>query len=238
MSLDTSITVPAACSQFQINFGIHLRIGNTINRYGTPDTIAIPKRLGVLLGDATKTAKAAEAAKSAKLTAEITEKQTALIEAGFNTQIMDITKALFFSEAKLPTITVTQMLSSGNFTNNVTLFDMIQHINNTMYDTLESKGYSQFCNSVSSIVARRTSTTFNKLYTTQSEAVTKAVAEGKAAEGLKLATNTSILNNTIIASVVAIVVIVLVMVIIYLILRYRRKKKMKKKLQYMKLLKE
>ncbi|SOS77582.1 PIR protein, putative [Plasmodium sp. gorilla clade G1] len=57
-------------------------------------------------------------------------------------------------------------------------------------------------------------------------------------EAAKFVPKTTILTNTIIASVVAVVVIVLIMVIIYFILRYRRKKKMKKKLQYIKLLEE
>ncbi|EUR79019.1 hypothetical protein PFBG_00508 [Plasmodium falciparum 7G8] len=66
----------------------------------------------------------------------------------------------------------------------------------------------------------------------------EAAKTAAATESAKFATNTSILTNTIIASIVAIVVIVLVMVIIYLILRYRKKKKMKKKIQYVKLLEE
>ncbi|SPJ10424.1 rifin PIR protein,putative [Plasmodium sp. DRC-Itaito] len=58
------------------------------------------------------------------------------------------------------------------------------------------------------------------------------------AEAAKFVPKTTILTNTIIASIFAIEVIVLIMVIIYWILRYRRKKKMKKKLQYIKLLEE
>ncbi|CAX64417.1 rifin [Plasmodium falciparum NF54] len=66
----------------------------------------------------------------------------------------------------------------------------------------------------------------------------QAAKTAAANETAKFATNTIILTNTIISSIVAIVVIVLVMVIIYLILRYLRKSKMKKKLHYIKLLKE
>ncbi|EUR82070.1 hypothetical protein PFBG_00164 [Plasmodium falciparum 7G8] len=76
-----------------------------------------------------------------------------------------------------------------------------------------------------------------------SKAVTELVKKAKGtaeaaelAESTRLGAYTSMLNNTIIASIIAIVVIVLIMVIIYLILRYRRKKKMKKKLRYIKLL--
>ncbi|ETW36942.1 hypothetical protein PFTANZ_02360 [Plasmodium falciparum Tanzania (2000708)] len=159
------------------------------------------------------------------------------IEVGL-AQIMDITKALFFSEAKLPTITVTQMLSSGHFTNNVSFFDMVNYINNYMYNTLESKGYSQFCWAISSMASKKPITAFNKTYAIYSEAVTKAVTGAENGVIADLAPSTSSITTTIIASIVAILVIVLVMVIIYLILRYRRKKKMKKKLQYVKLLKE
>ncbi|EWC89226.1 hypothetical protein PFNF54_01983 [Plasmodium falciparum NF54] len=152
------------------------------------------------------------------------------------TQIMKFTISLY-PKANLPNITVTQMLSSGKFTNNVTLFDMVQHINNTMYTTLEAEEYSKFCGVVSSM-AKYKNITFNRTYGKYSTAVTEAVTQGKtnAINTLTPATNT--LTTAIIASMVAIVVIVLVMIIIYLILRYRRKKKMKKKLQYIKLLEE
>ncbi|SOS76171.1 PIR protein, putative [Plasmodium sp. gorilla clade G1] len=86
-SLDKSITVPAACSKFQVNLGIFVTKDNP---YGILESIAIPKGLKGILGDATKTAKAAEAAKSTKLTAEITKKQTALIEAGFDSSTTSI----------------------------------------------------------------------------------------------------------------------------------------------------
>ncbi|SOV76102.1 rifin PIR protein, putative [Plasmodium reichenowi] len=65
-----------------------------------------------------------------------------------------------------------------------------------------------------------------------------AANAAEVAEAAKFVPKTTILTNTLIASVVAIVVIILVMVIIYLVLRYRRKKKMKKKLQYIILLEE
>ncbi|KOB64147.1 hypothetical protein PFHG_05514 [Plasmodium falciparum HB3] len=86
-SLDKSITVPAACSKFQIKLGIHLPDGSP---YGTPAYNAIPKGLEGILGKATQGAKAAEALKSAKLTTEITKKQTALIEAGFDSSTTSI----------------------------------------------------------------------------------------------------------------------------------------------------
>ncbi|ETW41862.1 hypothetical protein PFNF135_03790 [Plasmodium falciparum NF135/5.C10] len=67
---------------------------------------------------------------------------------------------------------------------------------------------------------------------------TETAEAAKLAESTRLGAYTSMLNNTIIVSILAIIIIVLIMVIIYLILRYRRKKKMKKKLQYIKLLEE
>ncbi|SOS76936.1 rifin [Plasmodium sp. gorilla clade G1] len=151
-------------------------------------------------------------------------------------QIMNLTRSLH-PGADLPNIAVTQMLSSGNFSNNVTLFDMAKHINDVMYNTLDNAGYNAFCNVISSM-AKRSVNSFNVTYRTYSEAVTQAVTQGKSNAINTLTPTTNALTTAIIASIVAIVVIVLVMIIIYLILRYRRKKKMKKKQQYTKLLKE
>ncbi|SOS78236.1 PIR protein, putative [Plasmodium sp. gorilla clade G1] len=153
------------------------------------------------------------------------------------TQIMKFTISLY-PEANLPNITVTQMLSSGHFNSKITLFDIVQNINSTINAELETKGFSEFSYIIDVMSNKKTLNAFNSNFSKYSTPVTEAIDAAEAAEGLKLATNTSILNNTIIASIVAIVVIVLVMVIIYLILRYRRKTKMKKKLQYIKLLKE
>ncbi|EWC78626.1 surface antigen, partial [Plasmodium falciparum UGT5.1] len=86
-SLEKGFTPSTSCTKFQIKLGIHLPNGSTL---GTPASTAIPKGLKGILGDATKTAKAAEAAKSTKLTAEITKKQTALIEAGFDSSTTSI----------------------------------------------------------------------------------------------------------------------------------------------------
>ncbi|SCM18754.1 PIR protein, putative [Plasmodium sp.] len=80
-------TPHAACSQFQINFGIHLSETNT---YGTLAPTAIPQRLGVLLQRADAAARAAAKAATDKLTAETTAEQTTLIEAGFNNSITSI----------------------------------------------------------------------------------------------------------------------------------------------------
>ncbi|SPJ09178.1 rifin PIR protein,putative [Plasmodium sp. DRC-Itaito] len=134
-----------------------------------------------------------------------------------------------------PGITVEQMLSTGKFTNSVTLFDMVQQISNSLYNELgDSCNY--FWTFVDGMAKEISITDFNNMYAENSAAVAKAVEEGKALKFAEFAANTSLLSNTIIASVVAILVIVLVMIIIYLVLRYRRKKKMNKKAQYTKLL--
>ncbi|KOB84872.1 hypothetical protein PFDG_00193 [Plasmodium falciparum Dd2] len=101
---------------------------------------------------------------------------------------------------------------------------------------------SLFCTASYSINSGGTSSSFTQ--TISPLAAKAAGAAGEAAkaaelvEAAKFVPKTTILTNTIIASIGVIVVIILLMVIIYLILRYRRKKKMKKKLQYIKLLKE
>ncbi|SPJ08694.1 rifin PIR protein,putative [Plasmodium sp. DRC-Itaito] len=138
-----------------------------------------------------------------------------------------------FRTKDIPTITAEQMLSSGNFTNGVTLYDMVQHINNSLYDKLGERGCDNFWIFVHGMTDKKSITEFNNIYGTHVAAVEKAFEEGKAAE---FVTHTSLLSNTIIASVVTILIIVLVMIIIYLVLRYRRKKKMNKKAQYTKLI--
>ncbi|CDO61898.1 rifin [Plasmodium reichenowi] len=133
---------------------------------------------------------------------------------------------------KIPTITTEQMLSSGKFTNSVNFYDMAKHIN-SMRDKFQESMYDQFWLQIGGMVNDGGIDTFNKYNGARIAAVSNAFEKGKAAE---FASHTSLLSNTIIASVVTILVIVLVMIIIYLILRYRRKKKMKKKAQYTKLL--
>ncbi|SOV78719.1 rifin PIR protein, putative [Plasmodium reichenowi] len=138
---------------------------------------------------------------------------------------------------KFPVITVEQMLSSGKFTNSVTLSDMFEHIFN-MYDELVADGYFDFASYVDGIVKNETIDLFNTRNRTLIEAVANAFEKGEAAEAANYTSITSSLTSGITASIIAIVVIVLVLIIIYLILRYRRKKKMKKKAQYTKLLNE
>ncbi|KNG74213.1 variant surface antigen rifin [Plasmodium falciparum IGH-CR14] len=81
----------AMCTQFNIKFGITEADGVTnrlLPRYG------VPKVLKDVAAEAELTAKAAETAESAKVTAEITKQQTALIEAGFNSSITSINASI------------------------------------------------------------------------------------------------------------------------------------------------
>ncbi|ETW42942.1 hypothetical protein PFNF135_02417 [Plasmodium falciparum NF135/5.C10] len=129
----------------------------------------------------------------------------------------------------LPGLPLTQIITPGNFCSESLIIETIQS-KAVPLCAVPRKPALLFCSFTSN---------GNDLISKISSAVKEAAEAGKeasAAEGTKLATNTSILSTSIIVSIVAIVVIVLIMVIIYLILRYRRKKKMKKKLQYIKLL--
>ncbi|SOV74865.1 rifin PIR protein, putative [Plasmodium reichenowi] len=157
------------------------------------------------------------------------------IEAGIKKGLAEIKNIFEMSHRQgvFPEITVDQMLSSGKFTNGVNLFDMAKHIS-TMNDNLGDTS-NHFWTYIYYITQDEAITEFNTINSTRIAAVTNAFEKGKAAE---FALHTSLLSNTIIASVVTILVIVLVMIIIYLVLRYRRKKKKKKKAQYTKLLKE
>ncbi|EWC79173.1 surface antigen [Plasmodium falciparum UGT5.1] len=143
-----------------------------------------------------------------------------------------------FDLDKLTIVDWTKMITLENFKNPTLLAQVVQKVN---IDVCQS-GLDEnalFCFAEYSMRGKA-----GKFVQTISQKAAKVAAEaGETAEAAeiveasKFALNTSILTNTIIASVVAIVIIVLIMVIIYLILRYRRKKKMNKKLQYMKLLK-
>ncbi|CZT99160.1 rifin [Plasmodium falciparum NF54] len=161
------------------------------------------------------------------------------IKNGLEVGLLKVTEAATsmsqLTASDIPKITIEKMLSSGTFTDKMTFSDICNYINTIMSSELESKGYTKYTFALENI-AKPSKIKYH--YSKQSADVLAAITEGKTAESLKLSPYTSILTNTIIASIIAIVVIVLVMVIIYLILRYRRKKKMKKKLEYMKLLKE
>ncbi|SOV16825.1 rifin PIR protein, putative [Plasmodium sp. gorilla clade G2] len=135
---------------------------------------------------------------------------------------------------KIPKIKVAQVMTAGQFTDDVTFSGIVQALDGPTFAELGTGQHAQYSLCVQNIAK---TFTLKTLKTEAAEVVTafKEAEAGVLADGTA---TTSILHATIIASVVAIVVIVLVMLIIYLILRYLRKKKMKKKLQYIKLLKE
>ncbi|SOS81631.1 PIR protein, putative [Plasmodium sp.] len=151
-----------------------------------------------------------------------------VVEAGVKAAISRLDS--FPGLTKLPGTPLTQIITSGNFSSESLILEAIQSKAVPLCSVQRTRSLL-FCHFTKN---------GENLTTLISNSVKEAAESGinaAAAEGTKLSTNTTILTNTIIASIVAIVVIVLVMVIIYLILRYRRKKKMNKKLQYIKLLK-
>ncbi|SPJ08446.1 rifin PIR protein,putative [Plasmodium sp. DRC-Itaito] len=162
------------------------------------------------------------------------------IKAGVNVGLAKvkviITKMLTGMDAEIPPIKVADLMAVGKFTDGVSLDGIFKAINSNAGQLFDADRYSLFSTTV------QTLSTKPKSYATQysKEIVEVATAFDNAKAGVLAegANTTSILTNTIIASVVAIVVIVLIMVIIYLILRYRRKKKMKKKVQYIKFIEE
>ncbi|SPJ12399.1 PIR protein [Plasmodium sp. DRC-Itaito] len=154
------------------------------------------------------------------------------IQVGLGEIVKIVKKTRYIKDA--PEITVEEMLSSGNFTNGVNLYDMVKHIS-TMYDRLHGV-YYQFCSVVDDIVKEGTITEFNTQNSAHITAVTEAFEDGKAAAIAAEHAKYTHLYSAIGYSFLAILIIVLVMIIIYLVLRYRRKKKMKKKAECTKLL--
>ncbi|KOB62127.1 hypothetical protein PFHG_03666 [Plasmodium falciparum HB3] len=151
-------------------------------------------------------------------------------------KVTEIVNEAIDSVNTIPIIDVGKLVSSGYFTDEMSLLDIFKYIKNYMYDIMTSDIYDKYSMGIKNI--SENPTWISRDYITKATDVLTAVAEGKASEATKLATTTATLNSAIIASFVAIVIIVLVMIIIYLILRYRRKKKMKKKRKYINLLKE
>ncbi|EWC90560.1 hypothetical protein PFNF54_00607 [Plasmodium falciparum NF54] len=86
---------PAACTKFQLNLGIHKKIGAMIDTHGTPASTAIRQGLEGILEEATQTAEAAAKIAEKGVAAEITARETALIEAGFNSSITSINASIF-----------------------------------------------------------------------------------------------------------------------------------------------
>ncbi|KOB84868.1 hypothetical protein PFDG_00189 [Plasmodium falciparum Dd2] len=142
-----------------------------------------------------------------------------------------------FNLIELPGVNIPGMVNAGNFKNTMHLIQGIMGAQNKLC-TPQIEDTNFFC----SIHSNKGGPWFAKAISTHAQNIStdasQAAEAAELAEAAKFVPKTTILSNTIIASIVAIVVIVLVMVIIYLILRYRRKKKMKKKFQYIKLLKE
>ncbi|EWC90557.1 hypothetical protein PFNF54_00604, partial [Plasmodium falciparum NF54] len=82
---------PTACYTIETELSIKTGGAGTGDH---PPLYAIRQMIKGLAEEATEAAKAAEAAKNAKLTAAIKEKQTALIEAGFNSSITSINASI------------------------------------------------------------------------------------------------------------------------------------------------
>ncbi|SCM18820.1 PIR protein, putative [Plasmodium sp.] len=89
-SLEKSSTVPVACNKFQVNLGIHIQTGSTYSTYGTSEYIAIPKMVTQIFEKAKLSADTKAAQVSSATSSKIITKQTALIEAGFNSSTTSI----------------------------------------------------------------------------------------------------------------------------------------------------
>ncbi|CDO61633.1 rifin [Plasmodium reichenowi] len=133
----------------------------------------------------------------------------------------------------IPTVEMLQPLTKGISGDNVTLYDILKCISTKVGDPVKATEHGPFYATVRTWAQKAPSDFNEEPLQSATAAFANAFKDAKAAE---FASHTSLLSNTIIASVVAIVVIVLIMVIIYLVLRYRRKKKINKKAQYTKLL--
>ncbi|EUT78017.1 hypothetical protein PFAG_05922 [Plasmodium falciparum Santa Lucia] len=87
LSLKRGFTAPTECIEFQYNVGIFIKGSKTP---GPPGSTAIPKALNRLFGEATQAAEAAAEVAKKSVTTGITEKETVLLEAGFNNSITSI----------------------------------------------------------------------------------------------------------------------------------------------------
>ncbi|SOS77270.1 PIR protein, putative [Plasmodium sp. gorilla clade G1] len=81
---------PASCRVFQLNLGIHKRVGNIISTYGNSPFDAIPQGLKELSVKAEQTAAAAAKNASETVSTAIKARETALIEGGLETYITSI----------------------------------------------------------------------------------------------------------------------------------------------------
>ncbi|SOS81837.1 PIR protein, putative [Plasmodium sp.] len=157
------------------------------------------------------------------------------LEVGLTKVTEIVTQMLNVELSNVPKMEMLLEMTSGTFTNEVSLLGIFKSLDSAMFGKFKTGTYSKFALKVESIVSMPK--TFVN-FTEQSTAVEKAFNSAKTGVFTKIGNGTSSLSSAIMASFIAIVVIVLVMLIIYLILRYRRKKKMNKKQQYTKLLKE
>ncbi|ETW37312.1 hypothetical protein PFTANZ_02003 [Plasmodium falciparum Tanzania (2000708)] len=136
----------------------------------------------------------------------------------------------------IPGINFAKLVTTENFNNINLLGHAVQNVSTTTCQSEIMKDTAFFCG-----VAENQPSVFAKgvaqFARTAAQKAGEAAKLAEATEAANFLPKTTILTNTIIASIVAIVVIVMILIIIYLILRYRRKKKMTKKLQYRTLLK-
>ncbi|SCM18768.1 PIR protein, pseudogene, putative [Plasmodium sp.] len=137
----------------------------------------------------------------------------------------------------VPGVDIPGMVNAENFQNIMHLIESVMCVQNN-FCTSALNETNLFCSTEVNMTSPVFTQGVSHYVTKTAEAAGQAAKAAKVAEAAKFVPKTTILTNTIIASIVAIIVIVLVMAIIYLILRYRRKKKMNKKQQYTKLLKE
>ncbi|SOS81833.1 PIR protein, putative [Plasmodium sp.] len=157
------------------------------------------------------------------------------LEVGLSNVTQIVTEMLGVESSNVPNIEMLFEMTSGTFTNEVSLLGIFESLDRAMVGKYHYGTYSDFALKVQTI-AKSPDTFIN--FIDQSAAVETAFNSAKTDVLTGIGNITSSLSSAIMASFIAIVVIVLVMLIIYLILRYRRKKKMNKKQQYTKLLKE
>ncbi|SOS81683.1 PIR protein, putative [Plasmodium sp.] len=140
-----------------------------------------------------------------------------------------------FHLAEGSTMEWTKMINAGNYSNKMSLVNIVNSLYNKCEDGQAVAG-RLFCDASNSISRSNGSAAFSR--TISEMAGNAAEAAGNAASG-KFAEMTSvgtICSNPVVISAIVVATIAVILLIIYLILRYRRKKKMTKKLQYTKLL--
>ncbi|SOS81819.1 PIR protein, putative [Plasmodium sp.] len=125
-------------------------------------------------------------------------------------KVTEIVNQTIHNVNNIPVIDVEKLVSSGYFTDEMSLLHIFQYIKNNMYDIMTNVNYAEYSLGIKNI--SENPTWISERYITQATEVVKAVSQGKAAETIKLATTTSTLTSAIISSVVTILIIVLVMI--------------------------